>query len=479
MTFKLKSLFVGLVLGALSSLNAAEAPRPNIVLILCDDLGYADVGFNGSKDIRTPHLDALAKEGTIFSSAYVTHPFCGPSRMGLFSGRYPHAFGAPFNISHAGGEILDGIPESEILMGNVLQSAGYYTGAVGKWHMGYKPEFHPNKRGFDDYYGFLGGGHMYFPEKFEAIYARQKKAGKKTFNDYILPLEHNGKEVKETEYITDALTREAVRFVKEASVKKEPFFLYLAYNAPHSPLEALPEDMDQFPEINDEKRKIYAGMVYAVDRGVGLLVKSLKEAGEFENTLIVFLSDNGGKLSLGGNNFPLSQGKGSTKEGGFRVPMFFHWPEKVPAGKHYEHPVSALDFYPTFSHLAGAKVPEGKKLDGKNIWSDFLAGKSPRPDELIYALRHRNGLSEVSARKGEWKIYRYGHTPWKLFNLDQDISEKRDLSGKHPELVKAMVEETRKWSETHTEPEWFDTPLVEKNWKAARMPKYERLFQVE
>ena len=184
------------VLVGMSDIAASAADlRPNIVVVLCDDLGYADVGFNGSKEIMTPQLDRLAHGGTVFTSAYVTHPFCGPSRMGLMAGRYPHAFGAPFNLPNSGHGIdqynRQGIPVEERLISTVMHEAGYYTGAVGEWHMGIDDQFHPNQRGFDEFYGFLGGGHEYFPGKYTPIYERQVKAKNAHFNEYIVPLQHN------------------------------------------------------------------------------------------------------------------------------------------------------------------------------------------------------------------------------------------------------------------------------------------------
>ena len=470
-----------LVAGLLCSTVSAD--QPNIVLVLCDDLGYADVGFNGAKDIITPHLDELAANGTIFTSAYVTHPFCGPSRMGLMSGRYPHEFGAPFNLPQSGLGIEKynklGIDENEVLISTVLQKAGYFTGAVGKWHMGYEPPFHPNNRGFDDYYGFLGGGHKYFPEQFQPVYERQRARGVKNIHDYVQPLEHNGKQVEESEYVTDGLSREACRFVKQASAKQQPFFLYLAYNAPHSPLEAKDDDMAKFAGIVDEKRRTYAAMVYAVDRGIGKLVQTLKSTGEFESTLIVFLSDNGGKLGLGANNGPLREGKGSTHEGGFRVPMFFHWPGKVPNGKRFQYPVTALDFYPTFARLAGATIPDGKQVDGKDIWDDLLADQNPRSGEMIYAVRHRSGFSDVGIRSDQWKAVKIYNGRWKLFDVDRDISESRDLSSQHPGQLQQMVQAAEKWGRTHTQPLWFDNLKAEATWKKDNMPRYEKTFAVD
>ena len=475
---------VWVVTGTVPNAVSAESDRPNIVLILCDDLGYADVGFNGSPDITTPVLDALAKHGTIFTSAYVCHPFCGPSRMGMMSGRYPHEFGAPYNLPNSGLGIeqynRQGIDVNEKLISKVLQNAGYYTGAIGKWHMGIQPQFHPNARGFDDYYGFLGGGHKYFPEQFRGIYQRQNANGVKYINDYSQPLEHNGKEVDETEYITDGLSREASRFVTEAAARDQPFFLYLAYNAPHTPLEAKQEDLTKFAEIEDEKRRTYAAMVYAVDRGVGELVDTLKFTNEFDNTLIVFLSDNGGKIGAGANNAPLTQGKGSICEGGYRVPMFLHWPTNVPSGKRFDHPVTALDFYPTFARLANAPIPRDKHLDGKDIWDALLAGESPRVDETLFALRHWNGFHNVGIRRNQWKASKRGpNSPWNLFNLDKDISESDDVSAQHPEIVRQMVAEARHWSQSHTAPRWYDNKKGEQAWKDKGMPKYETTFDIE
>lgn len=473
------------LMGAGGLVAVAQSPvgqRPNIVLILCDDLGYADVGFNGATDIVTPHLDALASNGKVFSSAYVCHPFCGPSRMGLMTGRYPHVFGAPFNLPNSGLGIEEynrlGVPVSQRLLSSQLQKAGYFTGAIGKWHLGIQPEFHPNRRGFDEFYGFLGGGHMYFPEKFGPIYERQKRGGKETFNEYIVPLERNGQPVEETEYVTDGLSREAVRFVHNAASKDAPFFLYLAYNAPHTPLEAKEDDLARFAEISDDKRRTYAAMVYAVDRGVGQVVSALKETQTFEETLIVFLSDNGGKIGGGSDNGPLAQGKGSICEGGIRVPMFFHWPKVVSQGR-YDFPVTALDFYPTFSALAGLAPSDSVTLDGLNIWDCVQANQSPDRREPIFALRHWNGFHNVGARQGDWKVTKRGpKSAWNLFDVAKDPGEQTDLADQHPDIVKRIVEAAGKWSQTHIQPAWFDNKSAEERWNKKQMPVYKSTFSL-
>lgn len=456
-----------------------EAPQPNILVILCDDLGYSDVGFNGSKDIKTPTLDKLAAQGTMFSSAYVSHPFCGPSRAGIMTGRYAHELGAQFNLPPNSETIGEGIDLNETFISKVLKESGYNTGLIGKWHLGAVEKYHPNNRGFDDFYGFLGGGHNYHPEEYRADYAEAKERGTKVIFEYLLPLEHNGKEVQEEEYLTDALSSEGIRFIEQASKKDDPFFLFMSYNAPHTPLEAKKEDMEVFANIKDKDRRTYAAMVYAVDRGVNKIVERLKALGEYENTLIVFLSDNGGRRDKGANNYPLNEGKGSVYEGGFRVPMFFHWPNVVPSGKTFESPISALDLYPTFAGLANAKIPDGKILDGKDIWDDFLKGKNSHENDNIFVLRHREGYSDVGVRNNNWKAVKVNRQSWKLFNITEDISEANNLSAKHPDILKKLVSDTQNWSKTHIQPKWWHDEQTGIEWKKDSMPHFEATFKME
>ena len=459
-----------------------KSGRPNILVILTDDLGYNDVGFNGSKDILTPELDKLAAAGTVMTSAYVAHPFCGPSRSGFITGRYPQVTGTPYNL-HDGNKLEKfGLPITETFLSSTLQEAGYYTGALGKWHLGYTPENHPNNRGFDNYYGFLGGGHQYFPEQYSKAYANQIAQGKTKdeINVYLTPLEHNGKDVVgETEYMTDALSRETVTMIKDASDKKKPFFLYLAYNAPHAPMEAKTEDLKVFENITDKQRRTYAAMVYAVDRGVGKIVQALKDNGQFENTLIVFLSDNGAEPNHGGSNAPLRGVKGDTWEGGYRVPMLFHWPGKIPAGKKYDYPVSALDFYPTFAKIANASLPKGKKLDGLDILDNVIAGSEIRKDKMIYSVRYRAGYCDVGGRQGDWKVTRMENKSWKLFNIKEDIGEQNDLSARYPDKLKTMVADIEKWSRSHVRPLWFYTEKDEEMWNDGILPGYKKAFPIK
>ncbi len=455
---------------------AAAAPRPNIVLILADDLGYADVGFNGATDIPTPALDKLAANGMIFSSAYVAHPVCGPSRAGIMTGRYPHKFGAQDNLPNFHPEM--GITLSETFIAKVLRDAGYTTAAIGKWHLGEAPQFQPNQRGFDEYFGFLGSGHAYFPDRYEAIYRREVEAGNKAIAGNISPLQRNGAETKATEYLTDAFSHEAVRFIREAAKKDKPFFLYLAYNAPHVPLEAKAEDIEKLANISDKKRRTYAAMIYAIDRGVSEVVDALKSIGRFENTLIVFLSDNGGKSGGPANNGPLRGGKRNVTEGGSRVPMFFHWPRQLPGGRKFDFPVLALDFYPTFAGLAGAAIPAGKQHDGKDVWKDLLAGRNPHPYEMIFVMSHLSDHTDAAGRLDEWKIYRERDKPWRLINIEEDIGEQRDLAAQNPEKVRDLVGQVQKWAGTHQQPLWHYNTDEDPVWAKNKKPYFDGTFDL-
>lgn len=451
--------------------------RPNILFIMADDLGYADVGFNGSTDIVTPELDSLADQGTVFTSAYVAHPFCGPSRMGLLAGRYPHEIGAPYNLPDASsGEYTEfGLDARETTFSTVLQSAGYYTGLVGKWHCGQAEAYHPNNRGFEEFYGFLGGGKNYFGPYIPA-------GG----YDYEVYPQHNG--VYDTsltdEYLTDVLTDYGVSFIEEAATRHEPFFLFMSYNAPHTPLQALQSDMDVFPGLTGD-RQIYAGMVYGMDRGIGRLVDALETTGQANNTLIIFLSDNGGRsLDSAANNFPLRGNKGDTSEGGFRVPMFMYWPGVIPSAVDFDYPVSALDFYPMFANLAKGIIPEGKDLDGKDILNDVINGTNPRAGEPIYTVRYRTqfdatGQTDFGIRQDNWKALKWYGSAWKLYDLDTDIHEDTDIStnsAANITVLSNMVDAAEVWAQDHISPLWFDSTDGELEWYQKGMPHYDTSF---
>ncbi|MBN1556708.1 MAG: sulfatase-like hydrolase/transferase [Lentisphaerae bacterium] len=439
--------------------QARAAERPNILLVVADDLGYGDVGFNGCRDIPTPALDRLAAEGVIFSNGHVAGAVCGPSRAGMLTGRYPERIGAQQNPPYAPDDPSVGVPLSEPLMAAPLQAAGYRTGAIGKWHLGSHPRFHPQRRGFDFFYGFLHGGHRYWPAEYAEF--RKKIDEENPAYAYVTPLERNGTPVEETGYLTDILTREAVQFI-ETTQEDQPFFLYLAYNAPHVPMEAKPEDLEALAGIEDEDRRIYAAMVLAMDRGVGEVRKALGRTGRLDATWIVFLSDNGGMLRYGASNRPLRGGKNTVFEGGIRVPMFMRPAAadaaSMPVGTAVPHTVSALDFYPTFLALAGAPPPEGKVLDGLNLLPHLRAGTDPRKDvPLCISPHHVRVPACRGVRLNDWKALSDRNRPWGLFDLDADLGERNNLAKSQPAKLESLRDYFDAWSAQNMEPRWVVT----------------------
>ena len=304
-------LFVAAIVSH-SGTKAAES-QPNIVLIVADDLGYGDLGYLGGKDVPTPNVDKLAADGVRFTSGYVSGPYCSPTRAGLLTGKYQQRFGHEFNPGQGPNSADIGLSVKETTLANRLKSAGYTTGLVGKWHLGNAEKFRPPQRGYDEFFGFLGGAHPYFIEDRQA------------------PIYRGNEEVKESEYLTDAFTREAVSFIDRH--KEKPFFLQLTYNAVHTPMHAKPEHKKQFASIADETRRNYAGMLFAMDEGIGKVVDALQKAGVRENTLIAFISDNGGPPVNGSSNGSLRGFKATTWEGGVRVPFILNWPGQLQADR--------------------------------------------------------------------------------------------------------------------------------------------------
>lgn len=478
MKFSLKIRLTQLVLLVFfGHLSLAGQTRPNIIVILTDDMGYADVGFNnGAADIVTPNLDQLAAAGTIFSSAYVAHPFCGPSRTALLTGRYPHKLGAQYNLEET--DLTNGIDLNEVFISKLLQTGGYKTGAFGKWHLGQDTAYQPNSRGFDYFYGFLPGGHNFFTA-----------AG--GTNPYTWPLRKNFNAANEGYglYLTDLFSDESVNFINGTETNDaQPFFMYVAYNAPHYPIQPKPADVTAitsapynkvFPNTAEgNKRRDYVAMVYAVDRGVKQIVDALKANGEFDNTLIVFLSDNGGKIDPlvdAANNAPLKGFKGETTEGGYRVPMFMHYPNHIPAGVKYDHPVTSLDFYPTFAALAQTAIPSGKLLDGKDIYNNIVAKTPARAGESIYALRHKT-INNVGIRRDQWKAYSTGNGTWQLYNIVNDIGETTNVASSNQAILTAMVSDAYQWSKTNIDAKFFDSPSAQTTWTSNNLPDYPKTF---
>jgi arylsulfatase A-like enzyme len=412
---------------------AAAERKPNIVVIVADDLGYADLGCQGSKEVVTPHIDSIAKNGVRFTSGYVSCPVCSPTRAGIMTGRYQQRFGHEFNPGPAtDADDKFGLPLSEKTLADRLKAAGYQTGMVGKWHLGYRPEYHPMKRGFDEYFGFLGGAHAYLPGK-----------GMKDN-----PILRGTQEVDEREYLTDAFTREAVAYIERH--KEQPFFLYLTYNAVHAPLQAIEKYRQRVPKDVEGKRATYLAMLTSLDDGVGAVLAKLREAKLEEDTLVFFVSDNGGPTqATTSRNDPLRATKTTVWEGGIRVPFMVEWKSHLPANKVYDQPLIALDIAPTALSAAGEKLPDDAKYDGVNLLP-FLTGKMDQaPHEKLF---WRFG-PQSAIRAGDWKLVSIRGTE-ELFNLAEDIGEKKNLAAQKPEKLKELHDALKAWDAQLAEPLW-------------------------
>ncbi|BCX46193.1 N-acetylgalactosamine-6-sulfatase [Haloferula helveola] len=418
----------------------AKDDRPNIIVIMADDMGYADAGFTGATDIKTPHLDALAASGVVFRQGYVTHPFCGPSRAGLLSGRYQHRFGFETNPAYDASNPYMGIDPAEVLFPKHLQDAGYRTGVIGKWHLGSAPAFHPNHRGFDYFYGFLGGGHDYI-----SIDLRKPVA-----EGYLQALERNGMPAAFDGYLTTALSEDAAGFVRDSGDR--PFFLYLAYNAPHAPLQAPKEAIGKYAHIEDRNRRIYAAMVDVMDAGIGKVVSALEDAGHRDNTLIFFLSDNGGPQAgpdspskgNGSSNKPFRGGKGDVYDGGIHVPFIASWPARIPAGSSFEHPVIALDIAKTALACAGTGRGVGSGLEGVDLVPHLTGETDSPPHDMLF---WKNGPRwAVLSSKGD-KLLSQGKGKAELYRLPEDVSESRNLAREETEQADRLKTDWMGWNE--------------------------------
>lgn len=396
-----------------------QAKGPNLIIILTDDQGYADVGFNGSPDIQTPHIDTIAANGVRFTNGYVSFPVCAPSRAGLLTGRYQDRFGFTTNPTISPKAESAGIPTDEHNLAEVLRPVGYTSMIVGKWHLGSHPTHHPLNRGFDEFFGFLSGGHDYFPE---SLTLEDLSEVTEQWGWYRTKLIRNRTRVEIDEYLTDELSNEAVSFIERHHSDESPFFLYLAYNAPHTPLQATSKYLDRFPNLTG-KRKTYAAMLSAVDDGVGRVLAKLREHQIEDETLIFFLSDNGGATNNASINTPLRAHKGTLFEGGIRVPFAAQWKGTLPAGVDFDLPVISLDIMATIVALAEAPIAQDRPLDGVNL-IPHLTGQDPRPPHSWLFWRKFHDMSRA-VRFNDYKLV--DNDPrseeMELFDLKLDIGE--------------------------------------------------------
>lgn len=415
----------------------AQPERPNIVLILADDLGYGGIGCQGDQEIPTPHIDALAATGVRMTNGYVTCPVCAPTRAGLMTGRYQQRFGFETNPGpEAYADPNFGLPRSEKTLAERLKELGYATGMFGKWHIGYKPGLTPPDRGFDEFFGFLGGANDYFPPT-------GRRAGRQ-------PILRGTNTVEEKEYLTDAFGREAVSFIERH--KDHPFFCYLPFNAVHSPLQADSKYLKRFEHIADQKRRTHCAMVSAMDDNIGRVMDALRKHGLEERTLVFFISDNGGPTpQTTSSNAPLRGYKGQVLEGGIRVPFIVRWKGRLPEGKVYDRPVISLDVVPTVLAAAGKPVGPADKLDGVDLVPYLAGAKSGMPHEALFWRFH----DQRAIRQGDWKLVRTNQDPrWRLYHLERDIAEARDLADREPAKLKELEKMWNAWNAELKDPLW-------------------------
>ncbi|MCL7762959.1 sulfatase-like hydrolase/transferase [Polaribacter sp. Z014] len=533
-------LFVLLI--SLSNYAQTQGIKPNIIVILADDLGYGDVGFNRDASfpedrgvIPTPNIDALANNGIVLKNAHVAHPFCGPSRVAILTGMMPHRIGAQYNLPNDITSTL-GVPTNETYFSTVLKKASYNTAAFGKWHLGFQDgKYQPLDRGFDFFFGFLGGGKNYFESVYEDGFYNRLGGSNPVTNEYQDPIWRDRGYVARDEfsnaenedYLTDLLTDEAIAYEKRVSASSDPYFMYLAYNAPHTPLQAPEAEIAQFkldnPNFEDlirnspyitestpvnkltdagekaaliekfvQARITYATMVTNMDTNIGRLITELKkDMNKFNNTVIIFLSDNGGyTLSKGAVNWPLDQGKGSVKEGGHKVPMFVSWPAKITGGgPTYDHQISSLDLYPTLVGLAGETIPEGKTIDGVDFMDKIIAGQDARPDDGILLMRPQNGFHNGGIAYDKWKIVKTANGgKWNLFDISTDPGETTNVRSSEPngeQIVQTILDNAiaKVVDFKDVKPAWYDNDgdgsghIHSFLWADGTLPGYDRLFE--
>lgn len=426
---KLAAIFA---LTTLFAANAADAAKPNVIVFLSDDVGWGEYGFQGNHEIPTPNIDSIAQGGVRFTQGYVSGPYCSPTRAGLMTGRYQTRFGHEFNSTAR----ESGLALTETTLADRLKSQGYATIAIGKWHLGEKPEYRPWRRGFDEFFGTLANTPYFHPTLF--VDTRLSPEVRAVTDPNF--------------YTTDQYAKRAVEFIK--GHKEGPWFLYLPFNAQHAPLQAPQKYTDRFGTIEGEKRRTFAAMMAAMDEAVGRVLETVRAAGQEENTLVFFLADNGGPTqSTTSQNGPLRGFKATTWEGGVRVPFCAQWKGKIPAGMTYDHPIIQLDILPTVLAATGQKADPAWKLDGVDLLPYLSGAEKGKPHETLY---WRFG-EQWAVRHGDWKLVAGrqspgGILPPGLYNLATDIGESQDLAAREPAKVQELRDLWNAWNAEQAPP---------------------------
>lgn len=403
--------------------NHAGAAGPNILMILVDDLGYGDLSSYGAKDLQSPHIDALVEEGIRFDNFYANCPVCSPTRASLLTGRYPELVGVPGVIRTHAANSWGYLDPQAVTLADVLKAAGYHTAIVGKWHLGLEKPNIPTERGFDHFHGFLG-------DMMDDYYKHRRHG--------INYMRLGEKEIDPPGHATDLFSDWACDYLDSRQGKDKPFFLYLAYNAPHTPIQPPAEwtakVKQREPDISDRRAKLVA-LIEHMDAGIGMVIEKLHSTGLAERTLVIFTSDNGGQLGVGAHNGPLRDGKQSVYEGGLKVPMCAVWPGRIQPGTRRERIALTMDLYPTICAAAGAKLEH--TIDGRSILPTLLGEKQPEEDRDLFFHRREGGtryggLIINAVRRGDWKLLQNSpFAPQELYNLADDPQEQNNLAGKN------------------------------------------------
>ena len=440
---------------ALASPAPAAPAKPNIIVIVADDLGYGDLSAYGSP-YATPNIDKLAKDGVKFTQGYVTAALCSPSRAGMMTGRYQQRFGHEYQLYSPVNNAQSGIDAGQPTLARSLRAAGYRTALYGKWHLGVAPERHPLRMGFDEFFGIMGGQTPYISAERPDVVS--SPAPDKAPQDYVRgpssAFQEAGKPVDLTEYATTAFTDRALGFIDRN--KAAPFFLMMTYTAPHTPLQATKAQMGKVAGVADPELHLYRTVINELDIGVGQIRDRLAKNGLTDNTLIVFISDNGCPDYVKDvcSNTPLNAWKRYLTEGGVRVPYMISWPARIRGGRTFDGVVSSLDIFPTAVAAAGGQGDAAQPTDGRDLLP-YLQGKaSGAPHDKLYW----RSLPSYAIRSGDWKLVvnasPKGETVTMLFDLTKDRSEKRDVAPQHPDVVARLNREWKAWSDTLAAPRW-------------------------
>ncbi|MBU82851.1 MAG: N-acetylgalactosamine 6-sulfate sulfatase [Flammeovirgaceae bacterium] len=441
-------IYIAILLNLFSCGTSNNKP-PNVIVIISDDQGYADVGFHGSNEIFTPNIDRIAKNGVVFSEGYVSYAVCSPSRAGLITGRYQNRFGYSRNILLAPNDSLMGLPLSEQTLPDVLNNVDYKTKAIGKWHLGAHKSLVPEKRGFDEFFGFLIGGHRYFPED---LTLNDLTEARRQMDGYITKIYDNGKRINTKKYLTEELSDNAVKFIEDNS--DNPFFLYLSYNAPHTPLQATTKDLERNKHIDIKKRQTYAAMVSSMDDGIGLILDKLEQKNIFENTIVFFFSDNGGVEWYNfSDNGPLRGIKGDFFEGGIRVPFAMQWPNKIKPGTIYDKPIIALDIFATVASAAKAEKYIKNEIDGVNLMPYLSGKKSGSPHEYLYWKNPDKDIDVI--RDDRYKYLRIKNDEY-IFDLKNDLSEESNIIDLSKPIYDRLKSQFKLWEKEMIDPVFMD-----------------------